>query len=217
MPTPTSTPRFPTCGDGIVDRPGEECDDGNLANGDDCSSTCKIPPGVYCTYSQGGWGQTCKDANPGCVRDAGFAAALPAGLRIGDAGGPNGPAGGFTARWTSSAAIEAFLPTGGSASPLAADLTNPTSTPAGQLAGQLVGVKLDLAIAGTPASLRLLGCVVPALRDLTIDDLVLLADDALATGATPAGVTFADLANALAAVNLNFDNCTANTHCLAED
>ena len=32
----------PRCGDGVVDAEyGEECDDGNLVNGDGCSSTCK--------------------------------------------------------------------------------------------------------------------------------------------------------------------------------
>src|SRR4030095_11157169 len=33
--------RVPTCGDGIVDGPGEQCDDGNNTNGDCCSSTCQ--------------------------------------------------------------------------------------------------------------------------------------------------------------------------------
>lgn len=33
--------RTPTCGDGIVDGPGEQCDDGNNTNGDCCSSTCQ--------------------------------------------------------------------------------------------------------------------------------------------------------------------------------
>lgn len=37
---PTKTPE-PVCGDGSVD-PGEQCDDGNTANGDGCSSTCRI-------------------------------------------------------------------------------------------------------------------------------------------------------------------------------
>ncbi len=32
------------CGDGIVRAGVEECDDGNLVNGDACSSTCEIPP-----------------------------------------------------------------------------------------------------------------------------------------------------------------------------
>lgn len=36
--------RVPSCGDGIVDGPGETCDDGNVANGDGCSSTCQTEP-----------------------------------------------------------------------------------------------------------------------------------------------------------------------------
>jgi cysteine-rich repeat protein len=36
--------RTPTCGDGVVDGPGEECDDGNNANGDGCDSTCQSEP-----------------------------------------------------------------------------------------------------------------------------------------------------------------------------
>jgi cysteine-rich repeat protein len=36
--------RVPTCGDGIVDSPGEECDDGNNANGDGCDSACQDEP-----------------------------------------------------------------------------------------------------------------------------------------------------------------------------
>jgi cysteine-rich repeat protein len=35
-------------GDGIV-QPGEECDDGNLANGDGCSSTCTVELGFVCS------------------------------------------------------------------------------------------------------------------------------------------------------------------------
>ncbi len=31
----------PACGDGVLD-PGEECDDGNQANGDDCLATCQV-------------------------------------------------------------------------------------------------------------------------------------------------------------------------------
>ncbi len=43
--TPTSTP---LCGNGIVEFP-EQCDDGNTANGDCCSSTCTFePPGSTC-------------------------------------------------------------------------------------------------------------------------------------------------------------------------
>jgi cysteine-rich repeat protein len=35
----------PECGDGEIDVDTEECDDGNLADGDDCSSLCELPGG----------------------------------------------------------------------------------------------------------------------------------------------------------------------------
>jgi len=40
-----------TCGDGILD-PGEACDDGNVANGDGCSSSCTVESGYTCDTSQ---------------------------------------------------------------------------------------------------------------------------------------------------------------------
>ncbi len=43
-------PNPPTCGDGKINVVGEECDDGNLINGDGCSSSCKNenPPKPIC-------------------------------------------------------------------------------------------------------------------------------------------------------------------------
>ena len=37
------------CGDGVAQGPGEQCDDGNLASGDGCSSTCEIEIPLACT------------------------------------------------------------------------------------------------------------------------------------------------------------------------
>lgn len=37
----------PTCGDGLVI--DEECDDGNVTDGDGCSTTCTVEPGFTCT------------------------------------------------------------------------------------------------------------------------------------------------------------------------
>ena len=39
------------CGDGTIDAPDEECDDGNLANGDGCDVDCQDPPPVPTTSS----------------------------------------------------------------------------------------------------------------------------------------------------------------------
>ncbi len=37
-----------SCGNGNLEPPGEECDDGNMANGDGCSSICKVEMGFMC-------------------------------------------------------------------------------------------------------------------------------------------------------------------------
>ncbi len=66
----------PGCGNGVLE-PGEQCDDGNLNDGDCCSSTCQFEPS----------GSTCPDdGNPcttdlcnatgTCIHDAGNAAAV---------------------------------------------------------------------------------------------------------------------------------------------
>ena len=56
MPTPSGTPmqnnepRFKclnACGDGLKSD-SEECDDGNLRDGDGCSSSCKVENGFSC-------------------------------------------------------------------------------------------------------------------------------------------------------------------------
>jgi fibro-slime domain-containing protein len=51
----------PTCGNGSLES-GEECDDGNLVNGDGCSSTCQIEPGFTCTTQTNSDTQPCMQA-----------------------------------------------------------------------------------------------------------------------------------------------------------
>lgn len=163
----------------------------------------------------GGWGTSCSGNNAGCRRDANFSSAFPSGLRVGDLAGPDGASNGFTALWTSSAAVETYLPDGSTSGALTADLVDPGTTPAGNLASQLVAVKLSLAIAALPPSLRLVACGDEDLHGLTVAQLAALGDAAVATGSLPSGVSFTSLASTLAAVNLNFDNCTRNDGCLA--
>ncbi|GHG81888.1 DUF4215 domain-containing protein [Comamonas sp. JC664] len=54
------------CGDGVVS-PREECDDGNIVNGDGCSNTCGIEAGYGCTGQPSTCAQTCGNGtlNPG--------------------------------------------------------------------------------------------------------------------------------------------------------
>jgi cysteine-rich repeat protein len=76
--------RVPGCGDGFVD-PGEDCDDGNILEGDCCSALCQFEPvdspcpdGLYCNGDETCDGAgTCKDGTPidcddlvGCTVDA---------------------------------------------------------------------------------------------------------------------------------------------------
>ncbi len=51
-----------TCGDGIVDA-GEECDDGNLANGDGCSATCEVETEPVCGNGVVEGSEECDDGN----------------------------------------------------------------------------------------------------------------------------------------------------------
>jgi cysteine-rich repeat protein len=42
--------KLPVCGDGVREwKKGERCDDGNIINGDGCSSVCVVEPGYICT------------------------------------------------------------------------------------------------------------------------------------------------------------------------
>jgi hypothetical protein len=88
------------------------------------------------TQTQGGWGTACSGGNPGCYRDANFAAAFPNGLTIGCTN---------QVRLTTSAAVDAFLPSSTTARALnAGTLTNPGQTYKNVLAGQLVALTLSV-------------------------------------------------------------------------
>lgn len=88
------------------------------------------------TFTNGGWGTSCNGDNVGCYRDANFSAAFPNGLTIG--------CGSNTMTLTSSAAVEAFLPSGSSARKLnVGNLVNPGNSYKNVLAGQLVALTLS--------------------------------------------------------------------------
>ena len=71
----------PTCGDGVIDE-NEQCDDGNTADGDGCSSTCEQEDPCANTVCEPGWtcdngncmppqdGTACDDGDPTTVNDA---------------------------------------------------------------------------------------------------------------------------------------------------
>jgi hypothetical protein len=112
---------------------------------DMCSQTIVRECPEPCTFTIGGWGTECPESQagdmystqPGCIRDHYFAQVFPGGEVV------IGHASGYTARWTSSAAVAAFLPDGSTPSILTSDLVNPTTTPAGILASQILALRLN--------------------------------------------------------------------------
>lgn len=171
----------------------------------------------FCTFTQGGWGTTCKGGNPGCIRDAGFAAAFPSGLQLGNAS--------THLRFSTSGAVDAFLPAGGTAGALqpGKSLLNPKSSSAGVLAGQLAAANLSLRydsaglLKGKAEKAVPLGSLVVAagkFAGTSVAALVELGNAAIAgdpTALATRGATLVDLNAALTAVNEGFDNCSRST------
>ncbi|MEK7795053.1 MAG: hypothetical protein AAB353_11010 [Candidatus Hydrogenedentota bacterium] len=97
------------------------------------------PPddGSFRTQTQGGWGTECHGMNPGCYRDDHFAEAFPDGVTVGCSSG-------FMNTFTSSQAVQDYLPSGGAPRALTADHIDPLSTEAGVLGGQTLALALSL-------------------------------------------------------------------------
>lgn len=196
--------------------------------------TLKTGPctGDLATFTQGGWGAKCAGNNPGCLRDTYFAQAFPNGLVIGDADGIDGDSA-KALKLATSAAVQNFLPSGGSPGKLTADLLNPTGkTPAGVFAGQLVAAKLSVGFDNAGfldgykgadfvklnglifidhVHAKLLGKTVAqviAFADLAISGAVAMPIDV--DGDNVGDVGFSDLSDALDKLNNNFDNGTKN-------
>jgi ribosomal protein S26 len=92
---------------------------------------------LFRTQTPGGWGAPAEGNNPGTYRDANFASAFPNGLTIG--------CNGNTLHLTSASDVEAFLPSGGTASTLPnGSLLNPGSSYNNVLAGHLVALTLNV-------------------------------------------------------------------------
>ena len=195
-----------------------------------------ICDGDFATFTQGGWGTSCSGNNPGCLRDQFFDSVFPNGLTLGDTDGIDGDSD-FALHFTSSAAVEVFIPTGGKSGPLDADATNPTDSSAGVFAGQLLAAKLSVefddagaldAFKNNPGAklgdLVFVGGVDSDLLGWTVRDLIDLADQAISgalgtdidiTGDGNADIKIGDLSTALDVLNNNFDNGTQNNGNLA--
>ena len=107
-----------------------------------------LVPDLFRTQTQGGWSSTAKGDNPGAYRDANFDEAFSEGLVVGDNDNDdNGEPLGYHALFTSSVAIQEFLPTGGAPAPFTEDYEDPEDeegVEAGVLAGQVVALTLNV-------------------------------------------------------------------------
>lgn len=168
--------------------------------------------GEFRTQTQGGWGTGCNGGNPGCYRDAWFDVAFPNGLAIGCAGG-------YSITFTSSLAVENFLPVGGKAGVLKQDYVNPTGrTDGGVLAGQLAALALTLGFDAVDSEF---GVSPSLLADQTICNTgttcdgmtvrqVFDAGNAVLGGCDMTGLKASDISDCLTIVNENYTDGTVD-------
>lgn len=164
---------------------------------------CNTPPGEYRTQTQGGWHTNCNGGNPGCYRDQYFSQVFTSGLTVG---------GEHQMLFTSSSAVKNFLPEGGTAGTLVADLVNPTTSPSGVLGGQITALALNIGFGeyGVPTFDNIGGLYyqVTPFAGWTVQQIFELANTVLGgnTAALPEGVSVSGLSDVLASINENFDN-----------
>lgn len=166
-----------------------------------------IQPGDFRTQTQGGWSTAAHGGNPGTYRDANFDSCFDPAL-IGHE--PD-----FNVQFTSSSAIEAFLPQGGTPGVLSATTANPTTTDAGVLASQvlalLLSVEFDLCDPDFGASAtNLANLVVDDPTDvtecdgLTVQEVLDLANLIIGDAALFDDLTPSEINACVASINENF-------------
>jgi hypothetical protein len=175
------------------------------------------PPGctTNCvTVTQGGWGAPPHGNNPGAILAANFNSVFgAAGVTIGCK--PLPPGGSLT--FTSALAIQGFLPQGGTPGTLAAgNVNNPTTSPAGVFAGQVLALQLNVSFSGPvfPAGLASVTLTSGPAAGLTVGQVLGLANRALGGCLTPADIalltsrgitTISQLNDIVDSINESFD------------
>ena len=141
----------------------------------------------------------------GNIRDAYFSDVYPSGVVVGD---------GFTMAFTTSSAVNAYLPAGGKPGALTSSLVDPTSSSSGVFGGQVLALRLNLDFndAGgiLSSDLEDFGSVVLPNTDTffdgsSISEILDAAESALGGG-------WIDTVLNILVTNLNeaFDNCVPN-------
>jgi hypothetical protein len=169
-----------------------------------CSVTVAPPPvGSFRTQTQGGWGAKPSGNNPGALLANNFGRVYPGGVQIG---------GTRWLRFTSAAAVQNFLPQGGTAAALTASATNPVGK-LNVLAGQVLALELSVDFSNTGVTRVGLGALrvkSGKLAGYTVSQVLALANSVLGGGAVPAGLSISDINGVVDAINNNFDDGTVD-------
>ena len=171
-----------------------------------CQCTITIAP-KGCTYTQGGWGSKPSGNNPGALLQNNWRTVYGYG---------NVKVGGWnTATFTSSTAIQNYLPAGGSPSPLWQSYYNPTSAYS-VFHGQVLALQLnvDFSNKGITAT-GLAGMHVQSgpLKGWTVQQVLTLANQVLGGNFSnlPRGMSVSDLNGVVDSINGAFDGGTTDT------
>jgi len=170
-------------------------------------ATWKWPfqPGDYCTYTQGGWGSDPQGNNPGMLLQKHFGKVYPYGVEVGIPGDS-----GYSMIFTSSEAINAYLPAGGVPGQLDQDLTDPTDSSSGVFGGQVLALKLNVDFSDkgiTPGGV--LGDLVLCNTGTSLDskkvrEILEIANKVLGGGAPPPDYTVSQLNDLVTNLNEAF-------------
>ena len=153
----------------------------------------------FTTFTQGGWGSP-SNSGPGIIRDNNFATVFPSGLVLG---------GTFKLTLSSATAVKNFLPQGETAGVFTQNYTNPTTTSAGILAGQLVALKMSVSYSAA----GVLGSNETPIGNLviksgpfvgyTVSQFLAFAEQVIGGGSLN-GFTLSQINDAATAINENF-------------
>jgi hypothetical protein len=154
----------------------------------------------YITFTQGGWGSP-SNSTPGKIRDNYFNSVFPGGLIVGST---------YKLTLTSALAVKNFLPQGGSPNKFTNNYTNPTSTSAGVLGGQIIALSMNVyynsaGYLGTnPVPLGSLIIVSGPFAGKTVNEFLVIANQTI--GGINTGYSFSDINSAATSINENFNN-----------
>jgi hypothetical protein len=159
--------------------------------------------GQFRTQSQGGWGVNPAGENPGTYLRDHFAAVFPTGLSVGSVSG-------YSVYYSSSSAVTAFLPAGGTAAVLTFNATNPDAkiiknVLIGQVTALAINVAFDYAdpnFAPAPGNFADLVISSGQFAGMSVNQFLFIANDVL--GGTNTSYTADAINQTASAINANF-------------